>query len=495
MGMVIVPKLSPNFPRKKLSKTAGRPGPPFQPPSDGHQTLHQRLASTIPSNPFNPTTLQNPMKHFYNKFPLSKRWLAVFSALALVLSTSTSLIGQEESTKVDFKKQIKPLFDKYCVACHGPDDTQSFRIDQKEDAMDYVEAGKADDSQLYFVLVTDDEYELMPPPDEENPMDAKEIELVKRWIDEGADWPDQTWEEMAQEAKTDQSGVTEKTESNEAVVEEGTNQVADQESKETTDSETADPATSEEMKLDQDATDLPQVIPPAEKPKAEAEDDGIDPRIYKAIGSLHMATVHLPLGLLLGAGLFAFLSLRGGFVMSDCAYYCLWLGALGALLATVSGFNIVPMGKFKPDVINEWGDLFNTDHRIFMHRTGGLAITIFSLVLALYAASARARDPENGLLWKLGVIVLAAAVGWVGHEGGKLTHGVNHYKDLNSLAEDWIPGLFGKNGDDNDNHADPDRNQPAAGPSTPLGEETKKLNESASDDWEESRESEIEGDT
>ena len=442
------------------------------------------------------------MNCFSFKYQLAQRILVVFGGLALLLSTSTSLIGQEETTKVDFKKQIKPLFDKYCVACHGPDDVQSFRIDQKEDAMDYVEAGNAEDSQLYFVLVTDDEYELMPPPDEENPMDAKEIELVKRWIEEGADWPDQTWEEMTKEAQSNQdavhSGATEESKSNQTGADGETGQAAEaaaNESQETTDAETADPTTSKEMDLSKDDADPRQVTPPAKKPKAAEDEEGIDPRIYKAIGSLHMATVHLPLGLLLGAGLFAFLSLRGGFVMSDCAYYCLWLGALGTLLATVSGFNIVPMGKFKPDVINEWGDLFNTDHRIFMHRTGGLAITIFSLVLAFYAASARARDPENGLLWKLGVIVLAAAVGWVGHEGGKLTHGVNHYKDLNSLTEDWFPGLFGKKMDDNDNQADQDQNQPAAGPMTPLDEETKKLNESASEAWEESHESETEGDT
>jgi hypothetical protein len=42
------------------------------------------------------------------------------------------------------------------------------------------------------------------------------------------------------------------------------------------------------------------------------------------------------------------------------------------------------------------------------------------------------------------VIGLAAGIGWIGHEGGALTHGKHHYDDLNAIGADWLPGVFGE---------------------------------------------------
>ena len=47
-------------------------------------------------------------------------------------------------------------------------------------------------------------------------------------------------------------------------------------------------------------------------------------------------------------------------------------------------------------------------------------------------------------MWKLGLIVLAIGIGWVGHEGGELTHGKQHYKDLKAIGADLFPGVFGE---------------------------------------------------
>ena len=49
-----------------------------------------------------------------------------------------------------------------------------------------------------------------------------------------------------------------------------------------------------------------------------------------------------------------------------------------------------------------------------------LISTIFGLLLALFAMSARAKDPDEGATWKLGAIILAAGIGYVGMTGGKL---------------------------------------------------------------------------
>ena len=155
--------------------------------------------------------------------------------------------------------------------------------------------------------------------------------------------------------------------------------------------------------------------------------------IYNAVGSLHTAAIHIPIGLLLAAGLFGFLALRGNFVMSDCAYYCLWLGTWGAIFACVTGWWYSPMEN--RGTVVEFNDLFNQEHKVFWHRTGGLIVTIVAFIVCLIAKRTRDTDPDEGTLWKLGAIAVAAGMGWVGHEGGELTHGKKHYDDLNAIIE------------------------------------------------------------
>ena len=41
-------------------------------------------------------------------------------------------------------------------------------------------------------------------------------------------------------------------------------------------------------------------------------------------------------------------------------------------------------------------------------------------------------------MWKLGAIVLACGIGFVGHEGGELSWGKNHYKDLDGFVAPYI---------------------------------------------------------
>jgi uncharacterized membrane protein len=271
---------------------------------------------------------------------------------------------------------------------------------------------------MYEVLISDDEEELMPPPDEENPLSEKQIELVKAWIDGGAEWPD---------------GVT-----------------------------FVSTASVDEANADESTEEGDEKKPAKVDPKTQ--------RIFNAIGSLHPAAIHLPIGLLLAAGLFALFSLRGNFVMSDCAYYCLWLGTLGAIVACVSGWWFSPMEN--RGTVTEVADLLNQDHKIFWHRTGGLIATVFAFILALFAAGARNRDPDDGVMWKLGLILLAAGIGWVGHEGGELTHGANHYEDLEALGAELLPGVFG------DPEAPPKAEDPTDSESDESsGEEDKKAND------------------
>ena len=304
--------------------------------------------------------------------------VAVAIGVCLFAMLSPIVIAQE---KVNFENQVKPFFEKYCYECHQGEDADSFRIDNDE-LMSYVVAGDPDSSELYtYMLLDEDDDLLMPPIDHQPRPNGQEMMLVKTWIQQGAP--------MAMASA--QTGVA----------------AAD----------------------DAPATDQPAAAPvaPVRKPsKFEAH-------IYNALGSLHPAAVHLPIGLLLAAGLFALLSLRGSFVMSDCAYYCLWLGMFGAIFACVSGWWYSPMEH--RGTVTEFNDLFDQTQKVFWHRTGGLIVTIVAALVCLIAKRTRDTNPDDGTLWKLGAIVLAGGIGWVGHEGGELTYGKGHYKDLDAVVE------------------------------------------------------------
>ena len=324
-----------------------------------------------------------------------RRYICPSICLALLVTLCNSAVAQD---KIDFVLNIKPIFENHCVSCHGPEKAESFRIDDREDALFYVEpegSPNAEESDLFLCLESEDEEELMPPPDENNPLSENQIQLVKAWINQGADWPE---------------GI-----------------------------ELVDTSPAALGMVGQEAGDAGEAKGPMADPEAAAAAAAAKTQqVFNAIGSLHPAAVHLPIGLLLAAGLFALFSLRGNFVMSDCAYYCLWLGTLGAIVACATGWWFSPMEN--KGTVAEFADLFNQEHKVFWHRTGGLIVTAVAFLLALFAAGARNRDPDDGILWKLGLIVLAGGIGWVGHTGGELHYPSDHYEDLNGLFEDMISG-------------------------------------------------------
>jgi mono/diheme cytochrome c family protein len=96
-----------------------------------------------------------------------------------------------DNSTVDFPQQIKPILQKYCVSCHGPDQAESgLRLDfgvllvRGGDRGAAVVPGKSADSLLYKVLIGEGEVAQMP--EGQPPLDKKQIELIQQWIDQGA---------------------------------------------------------------------------------------------------------------------------------------------------------------------------------------------------------------------------------------------------------------------------------------------------------------------
>ncbi len=112
--------------------------------------------------------------------------------ILLPLLTTPALLS---AAPVDFVREVRPIFEKHCTSCHGEKKQKSgLRLDIKAVALtggdkhgpDIV-AGKATDSPLIQFLTTADEDELMPP---KGRISQPEIDLLTRWINEGAPWPD-----------------------------------------------------------------------------------------------------------------------------------------------------------------------------------------------------------------------------------------------------------------------------------------------------------------
>ena len=97
---------------------------------------------------------------------------------------------------VSFESEVKPIFEKHCVECHGPKKQKSdFRLDDREVALHGGEShapnilpGKPAESPLLKFVTTADRDTRMPPKGER--LNPAEVDKLKRWIAEGAVWPE-----------------------------------------------------------------------------------------------------------------------------------------------------------------------------------------------------------------------------------------------------------------------------------------------------------------
>jgi hypothetical protein len=105
--------------------------------------------------------------------------------------------AQTPPEPVEFNRHIRPILSDHCFVCHGPDAKNrkaKLRLDNEKDAFaerdDYhiLVPGKPADSELYRRISSTDPTERMPPRKAEKPLTPKQIDLIRRWIEQGAKW-------------------------------------------------------------------------------------------------------------------------------------------------------------------------------------------------------------------------------------------------------------------------------------------------------------------
>lgn len=115
-------------------------------------------------------------------------------ALALVALSSSSVQSRQEPAKVDFRRDVQPLIRQYCIGCHGPTQQMNgFRLDRRRDAMRggtlaMIAPGNSQGSRFYLKLIGDQYGPQMPPTGALRP---DQIAILKAWVDQGAEWPDE----------------------------------------------------------------------------------------------------------------------------------------------------------------------------------------------------------------------------------------------------------------------------------------------------------------
>ncbi len=133
--------------------------------------------------------------------PIIAGILVVFAGVILTVSLglwSQKGIDPTLPETVDFNFHIRPILSQNCFVCHGPDSSTreaAFRLDNFESAtarLDHggapIVPGRPGKSLLIGRISSDDPGFRMPPPRAKKTLTSREIDLMRRWIAQGAQW-------------------------------------------------------------------------------------------------------------------------------------------------------------------------------------------------------------------------------------------------------------------------------------------------------------------
>jgi hypothetical protein len=101
------------------------------------------------------------------------------------------------SAKISFNKDIRPILSNKCFFCHGPSEKSrkaELRLDIEEEAFKEKDGFAAfvrnnlEDSEAWHRITSEDPDEVMPPPEFKKELTKTEINTIKAWIEQGAEW-------------------------------------------------------------------------------------------------------------------------------------------------------------------------------------------------------------------------------------------------------------------------------------------------------------------
>ena len=120
-----------------------------------------------------------------------------FGFVRLLLACVVTLLPARAAT-IQYNRDIRPILSENCYQCHGPDKNHrkaGLRLDVKEEAFKILEsgehaiiAGDLEKSALIHRITTTDDDDHMPPAKSGKKLTAAQIDTLKQWVKEGAQW-------------------------------------------------------------------------------------------------------------------------------------------------------------------------------------------------------------------------------------------------------------------------------------------------------------------
>ncbi len=117
---------------------------------------------------------------------------AVCVAMTLLTGPVRAADKLEKEPRIDFSRTIRPLLANKCLKCHGPGASEhdtDLRLDLAKNAVGTaIVPGRPDQSELMKRVTSRDPLKRMPPPESKLELTDQEVQLLKAWISEGADY-------------------------------------------------------------------------------------------------------------------------------------------------------------------------------------------------------------------------------------------------------------------------------------------------------------------
>ena len=117
----------------------------------------------------------------------------------IACAIDSSLVAADH--RVDFSRDVRPILAANCFKCHGPDEATreaELRLDLRESAVSDLGDRRAispsdpAQSELIARVTSDDEFEQMPPTDSGLSLTEEDIQTLRLWIQQGAEY-DKHW--------------------------------------------------------------------------------------------------------------------------------------------------------------------------------------------------------------------------------------------------------------------------------------------------------------
>lgn len=127
--------------------------------------------------------------------PAVQKVLLRVSVAAVAMSVAARAPAAES---LNYNRDIQPILAEHCLHCHGQDEGTRkgrLRLDVRDAALKggksdgaAIVPGKPEQSALIARIVSHDDDEVMPPSKEKKPVKAADLEKLRRWIAEGAEY-------------------------------------------------------------------------------------------------------------------------------------------------------------------------------------------------------------------------------------------------------------------------------------------------------------------